>query len=168
MTKDFWEGYVPEPTIKKSLTVEATLKLALEALKNGKRVRNAEGGTKYQPDLEDNAITAIKQALAAPVQEPVASYKGPKELWLQLHGDCSDDELTEPVDYTDDSVTWCWHQIHNSDVRYVRADIATPPAAQRQWVGLSDEEAQWIYDNGRTPSGMMEMVEAKLKERNNG
>jgi hypothetical protein len=67
---------------------------------------------------------------AAPVQEPVASYKGPKELWLQLHGDCSDDELTEPVDYTDDSVTWCWHQIYNSDVRYVRADIATPPAAK--------------------------------------
>jgi len=66
----------------------------------------------------------------APVQEPVASYKGPKELWLQLHGDCSDNELTEPVDYTDDSVTWCWHQIHNSDVRYVRADIATPPAAK--------------------------------------
>ena len=51
---------------------DEALKLALEALKNGKRVRNAEGGTKYQPDLEDKALTAIKQALAAPVQEPVA------------------------------------------------------------------------------------------------
>jgi hypothetical protein len=51
-------------------TIEEALKLALEALENGKRVRNAEGGTKYQPDLEDKAITAIKQALAAPVQEP--------------------------------------------------------------------------------------------------
>jgi hypothetical protein len=39
-------------------------------------------------------------------------------------------------------------------------------AHQRQWVGLTDEEAQWIYDNGRTPSGMMEMVEAKLKAKN--
>jgi hypothetical protein len=39
-----------------------------------------------------------------------------------------------------------------------------PP--QRTWVGLTDEEAQWIYDNGRTPSRMMEMVEAKLKEKN--
>jgi hypothetical protein len=48
------------------------LKLALEALENGKRVRNAEGGTKYQPELEDKAITAIKQARSAPVQEPVA------------------------------------------------------------------------------------------------
>jgi hypothetical protein len=58
-------------------TKDEALKLALEALENGKRVRNAEGGTKYQPDLEDNAITAIKQALAAPVQ-PVACFIGAK------------------------------------------------------------------------------------------
>lgn len=38
--------------------------------------------------------------------------------------------------------------------------------AQRQWVVLTDEEFQWIYDNGRTPAGMMELVEAKLKEKN--
>jgi hypothetical protein len=40
------------------------------------------------------------------------------------------------------------------------------PVAPKPWAGLTDEEAQWIYDNGRTPSGMMEMVEAKLKEKN--
>ena len=34
------------------------------------------------------------------------------------------------------------------------------------WVGLTDEEFQLIYDMGRTPAGMMEMVEAKLKEKN--
>jgi hypothetical protein len=45
-----------------------------------------------------------------------------------------------------------------------RSESSGKPSA---WVGLTDEEAQWIYDNGRTPSGMMEMVEAKLKERNN-
>jgi hypothetical protein len=54
---------------------DKALKLALEALENGKRVRNAEGGTKYQPDLEDKTITTIKQAIAAPVQ-PVAILKG--------------------------------------------------------------------------------------------
>ena len=43
---------------------------------------------------------------------------------------------------------------------------AAPP--QRQWVGLTDKEAQLIYDMGRTPTGMMEMVEAKLKDKNNG
>ena len=37
---------------------------------------------------------------------------------------------------------------------------------QRPWVGLTDEEAQWLYDNCRTPSNLIDMVEAKLKERN--
>ena len=57
---------------------------------------------------------------------PIASAAGPKEIWLQLHGDCSADELLEPVDYTSGEVTWCWHSINNSDVRYVRADLAQP------------------------------------------
>jgi hypothetical protein len=38
--------------------------------------------------------------------------------------------------------------------------------AQRTWVGLTDEEAQWLYDNCRTPSNLIDMVEAKLKEKN--
>jgi hypothetical protein len=41
-----------------------------------------------------------------------------------------------------------------------------PPAAKREWVGLTDAQAQWIYDNARTPSGMIEMTEAMLKELN--
>ena len=45
-------------------------------------------------------------------------------------------------------------------------DINTTPP-QRPWVGLTEQEFQLIYDMGRTPSGMMEMVEAKLKEKNN-
>ena len=42
----------------------------------------------------------------------------------------------------------------------------TPPAPQRIWVGLTDEEAQWLYDNCRTPSNLIDMTEAKLKELN--
>ena len=37
---------------------------------------------------------------------------------------------------------------------------------QRTWVGLLDEEAQWLYDNCRTPSNLIDMTEAKLKEKN--
>ncbi len=50
------------------------LQQALNALENGKRVRAFEGGTKYQPDLEDSAITAIRAHLAAQPApaEPVA------------------------------------------------------------------------------------------------
>jgi hypothetical protein len=36
----------------------------------------------------------------------------------------------------------------------------------KPWVGLTDEEAQWLYDNCRTPSNLIDMVEAKLKEKN--
>jgi hypothetical protein len=49
-------------------------------------------------------------------------------------------------------------QCHNCGQTY------TPP--QRTWVGLTDEEAQWLYDNCRTPSNLIDMVEAKLKEKN--
>lgn len=40
--------------------------------------------------------------------------------------------------------------------------------AEREWVSLTDAEFQWIYDNGRTPAGMIEMAEAKLREKNSG
>lgn len=48
------------------MTKDEALKMALEALKNGKKVREGEGGTKFQPLLEDAAITAIEEALAQP------------------------------------------------------------------------------------------------------
>jgi len=161
--------------------MKEALKLALEALESAtpkytrqRKDQKTLGGALNYWKLEQHhrlrAITAIKQALKAPVQEPVASYKGPEELWLQLHGDCSDDELTEPVDYTDDSVTWCWHQIHDSDVRYVRADLATPPAAQRQWIGLDEEEIKITWHDIDGSEGMLirfaRAIEAKLKEKN--
>lgn len=33
----------------------------IEALENGRRVRNFEGGTKYQPDLEDAALAIMRR-----------------------------------------------------------------------------------------------------------
>jgi len=37
---------------------------------------------------------------------------------------------------------------------------------QHTWQGLTDEEAQWLYDNCRTPGTLIDMVEAKLREKN--
>ena len=45
-------------------TLREAAQQALEALENGKRVRAYEGGTKYQPDLEDATIAALRAALA--------------------------------------------------------------------------------------------------------
>ena len=44
------------------MSIEA-MKQALVALENGKRVRAGEGGTLFQPDLEDAAMKALCQAI---------------------------------------------------------------------------------------------------------
>jgi hypothetical protein len=48
----------------------------------------------------------------------------------------------------------------------LRAMLATPPAAQRQWVGLTDEEFDDLRDNNFGVSPLISAVEAKLKEKN--
>jgi hypothetical protein len=67
--------------------------------------------------------------MANPRKTPRGYAVAPTEIFLQLHGECSDDDLDKPVDYQgSDDVTWCWHRIHNTDVRYVRADLSGVPA----------------------------------------
>jgi len=60
-----------------------------------------------------------------------------------------------------------WPEQHSPNGDATMFD-AIPLVPQRPWVGLTDEEAQWLYDNCRTPSNLIEMVEAKLKEKNCG
>ncbi len=111
------------------MTKDEALDLALEALENlfgipdqftgegGGDVAVWRLGGSYRAQ---QAITAIKQARSAPVQEPVAwieHHKGGDNLeWENPGGKCT------PL-YT------------------------TPPAAHRQWVGLTEQEAaEWRYN----------------------
>ncbi len=124
------------------------------------------------------SITAIKQALAAPVQEPVAhgviagalfDFMGwltsrPKRIMLSSSDDASPavDAITEFAKMRglslDDARVQDWQ------------DYTTPPAAQRQWVGLTDEE----IEKACVPLGaamlsfteVARVIEAKLKEKN--
>jgi len=124
---------------------DEALKLALEALEAGDwYIGQLEAIVYHADDLgthEDRAkmqaaITAIKQALAAPVQEPVAM----------------------PAD---------WFAGMSEEYRKKAFGIATPHAAQRQWVGLTDEEKLHIeIMGGKSDVMLAEMVEVKLKERN--
>lgn len=98
--------------------MKETLKLALEALEAASRIMDA---TVQQ--RQDDAIIAIKEALAQPAQEP----------WPE-----------EPAGHM--------------------AGGVQPP--QRPWVDLTDAEAQWLYDNCRTPSNLIDMVETMLKDKN--
>jgi 2-keto-3-deoxy-L-rhamnonate aldolase RhmA len=96
----------------------------------------------------NDAITAIQQALAAqpaPVQEPVATVQCINGVTIGYL------DVMQPVGtklYT------------------------TPPAAQRQWVGLTDEEIeQGCKESWVTEQAFQSAVwwaEAKLKEKNNG
>ena len=44
----------------------------------------------------------------------------------------------------------------------------TPPAAQRQWVGLTNEQREVIISSSMTPACVLIATETKLKEKNNG
>jgi hypothetical protein len=128
------------------MTKDEALKLALEALENQRifTLRPDHEGKELTPKQVTNAITAIKQALAAqpaPVQEPVA--------WMDRDGDLYANEPPK---------NWC-------PPHYPL--YTTPPAAQRQWVSLTDEERTEIrQEHYARTLPLMDAVEAKLKEKN--
>ena len=112
------------------------LKLALEALRKAHPISNSDKDLYKHSD----ALTAIREALADEALDRMA--ENARELGL-------DYEPAQQEPYI-----------------AFNADIVGYVAPQRTWVGLTDQEFQWIYDNGRTPAGMIEMAEAKLKEKN--
>ena len=127
------------------------LKLALEALEH------SHANEPIWKTSHREVITAIKQALEQPVQEFVCStglchYRKPQQepvAWMDASGDIYKNEL--------------WHDWNPPHTPL----YATPPAAQRPWVGLSDEE---FRDFASTPDygtgGLIRAIEAKLKELN--
>jgi hypothetical protein len=97
----------------------------------------------------DEAITAIKQALALDKMAENA-----RELGLDY----------EPHKGLSEHLA----QVTNGRVRIdpVTGDVGIgTPAAQRQWVGLTDEEMQALWDR-YAHMEMMRAIEAKLKEKN--
>jgi hypothetical protein len=58
--------------------------------------------------------------------------------------------------------------LSNASLKAENYELKQALEKQKPWVGLTDEEAQWLYDNCRTPSNLIDMVEARLKEKNHG
>jgi hypothetical protein len=181
---------------------DEALDLALEALENSydcvaeeaDRVERMHGnyptrqgkvkGLRQDERKHMEAITAIKKALAAPVQScycPNCEAMG-KELAklkaqpapvqkrtnyaVHLHH-CNIGECEGVCKYGDDDCP----ALEHADMK-AKWDRSTPPAAQRPWVGLTDEEFEDIELGCRSTSSgkimAMQKVEAKLKEKNNG
>lgn len=116
------------------MTIEA-MKQAADKLEIGLAY---PGMRLYHDDIRA-AITALRTAIAeADKQEPVA--------WANInkHGDIT--------------------HTNNKRMPWSKTPLyTTPPAAQRQWVGLTDEEIdEW------TPEihSVIQAIEAKLKEKN--
>lgn len=88
--------------------------------------------------------------------------------------------VQDPVAWTDEQMLKMWHEEHDahkktSSFAWYKAGIraankATPPVAQRQLVGLTDEEIKHMLELFVVPSHHVEMVaraiEAKLREKN--
>ncbi len=144
-----------------TITIErAKLEQALEALDLAQSL--LEKSRHHSKIIE--AYTAIKQPLEQPVQEPVAF----KVIRGELCYKSQDDDQSYGM--------WC-PVTSQTGLPYVDGTefYTTPPAAQRQWVGLTDEEIseaynaaskKALYRMGTTREDVYEAIEAKLKEKN--
>ena len=126
------------------------LKLALEALES-----NHEEIVHDWALVEKNnqAITAIKEALAQPEQKPVAD----------IDGDEFDAHFRKRINvYADEHPALLVRQL----ARRLRKEWNTTPP-QRTWVGLTDEESILLIENDSIGRGeLIDIVTAKLKEKN--
>jgi hypothetical protein len=134
---------------------DEALKLALEAFKEiaSETYDPWTNGAKAQR-IATVTLTVIEQALAAPtVEEPVA--------WMY------------PDDYErmTNSETFCTvYSVEVGSATRGESTVAlytTPPAAQRQWVGLTDAEVmQTMSGDWTSQFYFARAIEAKLKEKN--
>ena len=152
MSNDFWKDYEPEPTKPAPMTKDEALDLAMEALKKLYGVLTIE-----EIEPVDKAITAIKQARSAPVQDqsmfdcgvqarplshPLRAYhiamsEGP------LHYEWTDKphrlvyDLIAAVRFYANRAAPVQEPV--KDNSNYRLDPPEAEPAQRQWVGLTDE-----------------------------
>ena len=141
------------------MTKDEALLLALEYL---------EASDNYLGSLDHSEpIAAIKEALAQPEQEPVCD-KDPQGCWnvrCQLGKKCKNTPPAAQPEQEPEELT----------IAYMDGYDKGKAAAQRTWVGLTDEEAidigtqcQW-YDGDceRFDSiGFARAIEVKLKQKN--
>ncbi len=111
------------------------LKLALEALESERDKYLEWGDEDGAPDDVYEAITAIKQARSAPVQD--IGVEQDERVFARI-------------------------------AARKNRDAAHRETAQRQWVGLTDEEANELWESTDSDWELMKRTEAKLRERNGG
>jgi hypothetical protein len=147
------------------------MKLALNALESG-----VDGQTSIEMD---EAIAALREALEQPAQKCSYPYCGcNSKAWCKVERNEALDKMAENarelgLDYEPVQEPVAWMD-RDGDL-YANEPpknwcpphyplYTTPPAAQRTWVGLTDEEyAKLAEEFGPFP---INQIEAKLKEKN--
>lgn len=87
----------------------------------------------YSWDQVQAATSALRARLAQPEPEPVAWKDAPSKIYLQI---CEESNCDQPFD-SHIEVSWCQDKINDSDIPYVRADIALSQPPEQ-------EPAVWI------------------------
>ena len=103
------------------------------------------------------AIEDLRARLSQPEQEPVAWKDAPSKIYLQV---CEESDCEQPFD-SHIEVSWCQDKINGSDIPYVRADTAPP---QREWQGLTDEEAFAAFGFHLWPETFLANAAQELKD----
>ena len=147
---------VQEPTSRLEIDQSRVMGLAdlhsLECLEDGTHIIDLGGFIAFAADVLRIAVDAQSKepAQPAPVQEPVA--------WA----------LQEEDGQVYDCICNEEHDRHEGG--YTVPLYTAPPAAQRQWVGLTDEEYSQLHDGlyqqGKSLGWVVDQVEAKLKAKN--
>jgi hypothetical protein len=102
--------------------------------------------------------SGLRAEMPAPVQEPVAWQVHPFDYGIGHQGAYARTDRSEQVEM--------WKRKGWN----VQPLYATPPAAQRQWVGLSQDELDAMFSNTikgkKLVNYVARAIEAKLKEKN--
>jgi len=89
----------------------------------------------------------------------------PDVIFLQAYGeDYTGDTPSDldPVDCRDGSVTWCWHEIFNTDVKYVRLDAVLAA------VDAEIDRQRNISHDIRPPFSIIASINKGIRERIKG
>jgi hypothetical protein len=130
-------------------TAEERMQSAIEELEQENRLLRARN-ERLERESEMQRLILLDTLKAAPVQEPMA--------WLEI--------LRNNKTATDEVIGAFLrgHAEHLTGETFV---LTTPPAAQRQWVGLTDEQKLSLeIQGGKSDVMLAELIEGWLKDKN--